>query len=242
MGKFFSRLSRPLQKFNVENRAFKAIDREKRPKAPRLHRASAVPDQDVAGIKKHLAAKDEHLHDRLKDVYVTSANPSNDSEEDSGNRPLPQDRSEVKAPTFGYAEPKMIPTGRISLRLALEMLSRHQAQPTVWTANKLSSEYDLDAANASRITKYFQVFELYMPQSEKEFAAPAGRLAESMKALTLSELDKSGTKLLEEYRKRTDDVGEIERRVHYTSENPPQRSLDDTTGDMTDVASEDVKK
>ena len=66
-------------------------------------------------------------------------------------RPLPLERRTV-IQEYGYVEPDYVPSGRLSLKQALQLLSKYQLDKTTHTVEKLSLEYSL---NPKEVGKYF---------------------------------------------------------------------------------------
>ncbi|KAK4310036.1 hypothetical protein Pmani_018369 [Petrolisthes manimaculis] len=154
MGKVVSVLSKrvfvkPVKDYNLEQRAFKEISKEKRPVAPRHESTTALIDEMVhaqsAETKRKLEVKDDLLLERLRDVYVTSQDVMPKQQiKSSPNRPLPADRTMHVDPEYGYFEPRNVPYGKITLKDAVQVISKHQENPDMWTPQRLSREYRLD--------------------------------------------------------------------------------------------------
>ncbi|XP_014677778.1 PREDICTED: protein NDUFAF4 homolog [Priapulus caudatus] len=179
MGKVISTLERKARHFNVENRAMKVISKEKRPTAKRpgsvdLDSAAAEHKAQVAAAVKE---KDARLEGMLKGVYLTStdavpdAKPAEDAARDV-RRPLPTDRSPVEQPEWGYAEPKTVPPGRLTLRQAVAFLTAHQADPRPTTLARLAADRNLGIDAARHLVAHFRIFEVYVPDAA---AAGGGR-------------------------------------------------------------------
>ena len=82
----------------------------------------------------------------------------------SAVRHLPEDRSKVVDPEFGYLEPVTIPPGRCSLRQALEFISLHQTEPEIHTVDKIAQNYYLEMDKVDSILKYFHMYQLHIPK------------------------------------------------------------------------------
>lgn len=177
MGKAASSLgykvSKPVREFNLEQRVAKELSREKRPAAPRHQTSAALFEEAVRGqseeVKSKLREKDEELHHRLKSVYVTSEDVTLPIKpiKDNPDRPLPIDRSVTVDPEFGFIEPKSVPYGKVTLRRAVEAISRHQEDPVLWTARRLAIEHKLSVELTEKMLKYFQTFVLVVPPNPK---------------------------------------------------------------------------
>lgn len=177
MGKAASSLgykaTKPLREYNLEQRVAKELSREKRPAAPRHQTTAALFEEAVRGqsqeVKSRLQEKDSDLHDRLKSVYVTSQDVMlpHTAIKDNPDRPLPMDRSVIIDPEFGFIEPKLVPYGKVTLRRAVEAITRHQEDPVLWTARRLAIEHKLSVELTEKMLKYFQTFVLVVPPNPK---------------------------------------------------------------------------
>lgn len=67
---------------------------------------------------------------------------------------------------YGYKETdaSKIPVGRISLRQAIEFISKSQQNPTEYTPEIIATEYKLDIEIVKNILENFKMFEVYLPQ------------------------------------------------------------------------------
>uniref|UniRef100_T1IZL8 NADH dehydrogenase [ubiquinone] 1 alpha subcomplex assembly factor 4 n=1 Tax=Strigamia maritima TaxID=126957 RepID=T1IZL8_STRMM len=165
MGKVLSVVSRPFRNYNVGNRAAKRIAQEKPKPAPR-HPSTIKYLKDTVDLpsSKDSAKIPEEYLSRLKQVYVKSEGPSaSDSETDASKRKLPKTRGAYSDPEYGFFEPEVIPTGKISMRQAIELLIRHQDDPDKWTAQMVAKEYKLDLVLTQQMLLYFRAYEMWMP-------------------------------------------------------------------------------
>lgn len=173
MGKVMSMLSRKVQRFNVENRAHKAISKDKPTPAPR-HKQSAkqlemMKEADTDFLEKH-NTKDSKLDDRLKDVYLVShatemmdkLNPPNP------DRPLPKRRTTSDDLEYGVYEPIDIRKGKCTLRQAVQFITDHNTEPAKHTAADIAAELKLDPETTMNILKYFKTFKLYIPEPKTD--------------------------------------------------------------------------
>ncbi|XP_045133569.1 NADH dehydrogenase [ubiquinone] 1 alpha subcomplex assembly factor 4-like [Portunus trituberculatus] len=175
MGKVASSLgykvTRPLREFNLEQRVTRELKKEKRPTAPRHQTTAALFEEAVRDqpeeVKSSLREKDTDLHQRLKSVYVTSQDVTVPVNPVNPDRPLPMDRSVTMDPEFGFIEPKSVPYGKVTLRRAVEAISRHQEDPVLWTARRLAIEHKLSIELTEQMLKHFQTFILVVPPNPK---------------------------------------------------------------------------
>merc|ERR1711915_640291 len=132
---------------------------ENRPKAPR-HTSTAKIIEDTIrdqpdDVKKSLAEEDPRLMNRLKQVYVTSHDPMPQKEiPDNPNRPLPVSRESRIDPEFGFFESQRVAYGKTSLRTAIEVITKHQEDPEIFTAKRLAMEHKLDIGITEKILHY----------------------------------------------------------------------------------------
>ncbi|XP_012260470.2 protein NDUFAF4 homolog [Athalia rosae] len=171
MGKVMSMMSRKVQRFNVENRAHKAISREKPTAAPR-HKISTrqldtIEQADADFLEKH-NIKDAVLDNRLKDVYLVSHVTEMSAKLDSvkSNRPLPQTRITSDDLEYGVYEPVEIPKGRATLRQIIKFITDHNTNPSRHTSADIAAQYKLSPETTVNILRYFKTLKLYIPDKK----------------------------------------------------------------------------
>uniref|UniRef100_A0A1I8NQR7 Protein NDUFAF4 homolog n=1 Tax=Stomoxys calcitrans TaxID=35570 RepID=A0A1I8NQR7_STOCA len=170
MGKVMSVVSRKINRFNVENRAHRVLERDKPTPAPKyesnLRDMERTVELDPNFVEK-LNKKDEALDKRLKNVYVTSEDRFIEygikRNEEADQKALPLDRKTPEDFEFGYMEPKRVTPGRCTLRQALKFITDHQSDPEQWTAARISEEYKLKPELTENILKYFRSYSIYIP-------------------------------------------------------------------------------
>ncbi|XP_068219468.1 NADH dehydrogenase [ubiquinone] 1 alpha subcomplex assembly factor 4 [Palaemon carinicauda] len=177
MGKVFSALGRkatnPVYNYNIEERAQRSIMKKNRPKAPRHESTAKLIEESVKSLpeatKEGLIAKDKELLERLRTVYVSSKDvtPETNISPEMPSRPLPADRNFTEDPEYGFHIPAKVPYGKITLRDAMEAISKHQQDPQLWTAKKVSYEYKIDTGVAEKMLTYFRTFLLVIPGEQK---------------------------------------------------------------------------
>ncbi|CAD7085040.1 unnamed protein product [Hermetia illucens] len=173
MGKVMSVMMRKANRFNVENRAHRLLDKEKRDIAPKfesnLRDMERVLKEEPDYIEKQ-SRKDTGLDNRLKQVYVTSKDTFIDLEKrqaENPNRPLPLDRAVVQDFEYGFMEPSRVTPGRCTLRQAMQFITDHNSDPEKWTRQKIAEEYKLKEENVGKILDYFRSFQIYIPDKHK---------------------------------------------------------------------------
>lgn len=68
-------------------------------------------------------------------------------------RQLPLDRQQVEEFEYGTKEPNRIPLGKATLRTALEFITKHQASPKEYNAQKIALEHSL---SEEKVRKLFE--------------------------------------------------------------------------------------
>lgn len=74
--------------------------------------------------------------------------------------------AQVEDPEFGYLEPANLTPGKISLRLALTMITEHKNDSQENSAPVLAEKYNLDVETTYHVLEYFQHYNLRLPSAE----------------------------------------------------------------------------
>ncbi|XP_023163784.1 protein NDUFAF4 homolog [Drosophila hydei] len=171
MGKAMSMVARKANRFNVENRAHRVLEREKPTPAPKyesnLRDMERTLELDPNFVDK-LNTKDASLDTRLKDVYVTSKDQfiQRVLQRQETDRPLPLERTTPDDFEYGYMEPTKTSSGHCTLRQAMQFINDHQIAPEEWTAMKIADQYKLKEAHVANILYYFKTFNIYIPDQK----------------------------------------------------------------------------
>lgn len=174
MGIVRSKLARAVRNYNVVYRAEKVLERRAKPDLapePAPKHASTVEKigsfrQENPELLEAVTTKSESLHDNLKSVYVESQgdNPEIQAkvkyEESLPVSRAVHDETELGSMEIDYD----VPAGKISLRTALELLSKHQQDPQTNSAAVLASEHQLDQADMQKVIRHFKVLQLHIPK------------------------------------------------------------------------------
>ena len=105
--------------------------------------------------------KDGELDSRLKNVYVTSQDPiiaDHTNRKTNPDKPMPMSRENVEFPEFGYHEPKQVSKGKLSIRQALLLISKHNQDPMENSPMRLANEFTIHPAVASKILLFLVLF------------------------------------------------------------------------------------
>uniref|UniRef100_A0A1A9WW74 Protein NDUFAF4 homolog n=1 Tax=Glossina brevipalpis TaxID=37001 RepID=A0A1A9WW74_9MUSC len=171
MGQVASFMVRKMNRFNVENRAQRVLEKDKPTPAPKyesnLRDMERTMKLDPTFLEK-LNTKDIELDQRLKNVYVTSKDSYDVSQlkAEKDRKDLPTDRSTPEDFEYGYQEPKRITVGRCTLRQALEFLTYHQDDPETWTAQKIADDYKMKAKLVEQILYHFKTHRVFIPDEK----------------------------------------------------------------------------
>ena len=84
---------------------------------------------------------------------------------------LPKDRKNFEGFEYGYEEPAVIPKGRLTLRHALEILSKSQNDPEGFSVDKIAAEYSLKVEDVNDILEHFKLFSMFSPKKKPEQSA-----------------------------------------------------------------------
>ncbi|CAH8494642.1 unnamed protein product [Dicrocoelium dendriticum] len=179
MGKVVSTIKRAVRNFDVERRAIKYIERsatrpEAAPKHPNTHRP--IWSQDAVS---KLFQRNPDLDNRVDKLNIRSCPikkgilPDGTDYVKQSTRRLPQ-RIEGSDPfpephiDYGFVVPESIPTGRITMRQAVNMIKAHQLQEN--TIDELAQSTTLEKDKVEAIVNHFMLFTIpskgyWMPPS-----------------------------------------------------------------------------
>lgn len=169
MGKVMSHfVKRPVRNWNVENRAFREIERQKdKPKLAPLHASTEKPIQDFRddnpGLLNEQQMKNEALHSRLGEMLAKP-----DKVPEPRSRSLPEDRGMREDPEYGYLEPTHVSKGFCSIRQALEFICEHHTDPKQNTANQIAQQYSLEPHNVEQILRHFKPLQVQIPKTDEK--------------------------------------------------------------------------
>jgi len=193
MGSGFSRVigtvwKRPLQRYNVEARAERELDRGKETakRAPRFlsdeQLLSQLRENQPEQLKEVTKTKDSGLHSMLKQVYVTSTdpddfNPDTLRQPENPERPLPQrltPKERRQAFVHPYADDCVKPrAGRVTLNVAQDIIIKFKEDPVANDANTLADAHQLDPELLKNALRHFRIFNTH---KNKDSNAQARRL------------------------------------------------------------------
>jgi len=162
------RAYRPVQNYNVEERAFKVISREKPTPAP-VHPGKMKDIMEAIKRDPELLTKgklDPKSMENMSKVFLTSQ--GNNPIIKARKKDLPMDRKGHEEYPYGTEEPAVIPQGKASMKQLLDLLINHQSKPRQFTADKLAAEYNLDVVDVRNVVEYFKPFQLYIPKKKEQ--------------------------------------------------------------------------
>ncbi|ESO03917.1 hypothetical protein HELRODRAFT_185592 [Helobdella robusta] len=178
MGKVASTLiKRPLQNVAVEHRAHKLVEKSNKPKTAPLHPSSVDQIQSYISenkdeLKKEIMDKNESLHNRLKGMVVNTPQIAEIKTKEKVKKNLPENRSKVEDPEFGYLEPETVREGHVTIKQAMEFLSKHFTDPIKYPVEDIAKDYKLNIEDVRKIVKYFNVFILQIPSKPTDSKEP----------------------------------------------------------------------
>ncbi|KYO40061.1 NADH dehydrogenase [ubiquinone] 1 alpha subcomplex assembly factor 4 [Alligator mississippiensis] len=157
-------LVRAFRNFNVENRAFRVLDRPKPTPAPQYPTARPAKPPE---IQHEIQKKDNRLLALLKNVYVDSKDPPMEVKVEGEGLPCKEEEYRLtKLGRYSALDIHRVPKGKISTVELLTFLNNHRLHPETWTAEKIAEEYSLDLKDVTSLLKYLAVFNMEIPSSE----------------------------------------------------------------------------
>ncbi|AWP19603.1 putative NADH dehydrogenase [Scophthalmus maximus] len=169
MSKMGARVTRMFRNFNLENRVFRELSKEKPQAAPR-HEAALPPSAGGSEAVEAMNQKNAPLLSLLRSVYVESKDPEAAAaaaaaevskevtgDDEAGRRPL---RFSLPGEQYGLVELTDVPKGKLTIPEALKALSSHHRQPQTWTAEKIAQEYVLDMKDTKALVEFFIPFQV----------------------------------------------------------------------------------
>lgn len=173
-------VKRPLQRYNVDNRAAKVITKIEDPMAPAERApwfdADMLAREEAIRNNKSIHKVEKDLLDRLKVVYVDSKDHQPDPRmEENPSRPLPQDVSQHYS-EFVPAQMRLdrpgqrrkLPPGKVSLDQSVNILSKFKESDGRFGPADISLEYKLNKEVAANIVRHFEIFNM-METNTREF-------------------------------------------------------------------------
>ena len=168
-------VKRPLQRYNVEHSAEKLITKFEDPtaaphRAP-MYKADADLMEEVRKSEEGIHKVGDQLLDRLKTVYVSNKDdePAPDPKQiENPDRPLPRDVSQHYV-NFVPAQMRLeraggrvkgLARGKVTLDMAVDMVTRHQATGGRYGAQEISADFKINKEVAANVIKYFEIFKM----------------------------------------------------------------------------------
>lgn len=179
---------RPLQRYNVDHRAEKVIRKIEDPTAAPMRAPMYASDaellEEIRRTKPEVAdsqvRKDSELHNRLRDVFITSEDPDMAPQPPRVDRPLPRDTRQYSY-DFVPAQRRLeregvsraLPRGKVSLEQAVEFIARHKETEGGQDHVVVADKYRVNPETARNTLKYFHVFSLMETNTrESEMTMP----------------------------------------------------------------------
>ncbi|XP_078398414.1 NADH dehydrogenase [ubiquinone] 1 alpha subcomplex assembly factor 4 [Cetorhinus maximus] len=158
-----ARLTRAMRNFNLENRAHRAISKEKARIAPRHPNSEALIEQQLSDHPEVHEAhnKNEELLSLLKDVYVDSKDiPAKKHVSAETSKQLQEHRLLKSTLNYELFNITKVPIGKLSIPEALTILNNHKLQPKIWTTDKIAEDYSLELKDVKGLLEFFKPFEI----------------------------------------------------------------------------------
>jgi len=218
---------RPLQRYNVEDRAHKLADKMEDPSAAPLRAPMYKSDASVLDhvrenypeVAKQTKRHDSELHERLKSVYVESRDPeAPQGKSTQSTKKLPKDihqysvdfvPAQLRQDTPDRA-PRTIQRGKVSLDQAVKFLTRHKETSGTFGHEAIASEYRLNPSVTKDALTYFHIFSMHVPKvRETELTKPDPLIAKEdwVKKITKKGIEPAPFKDMDDQIKMMDSSG-----------------------------------
>lgn len=73
-------------------------------------------------------------------------------------KPLPQDRGPIEQFQYGYKEPRVLPAGKLTIRILDEIMSKYKESKTNERLEELSNKYNIDREKLKILIEYYRPF------------------------------------------------------------------------------------
>ena len=146
-------VTRPLQRFNIESRTEKLLEKEKPQRAPQFPSTVEMVEnirRERPDIIEAASKKDTDLLKKLEDVYVSSQDPQHFDHEINSKitynpeRPMPS-KGIRSSPSYGFSEASQLKgsvnSGKTTLDTAQLMMAEFSKNPTADTLSSISSTH-----------------------------------------------------------------------------------------------------
>jgi hypothetical protein len=180
---------RPLQRFNVDHRAEKEInkfqDQNSAPVRAPMYQSDADLLAEIRNTNPEMAEsavrKDGELHTRLKSVYVESSDPELEpTKPNRPARPLPRDTSQYSydfVPAQFRLDTKdrlnrVVPRGKVSLEQAVDFLTRYKKTEGTFDHIAIADQYRLSPETTKQAVRYFTVFKMMETNTRESETTP----------------------------------------------------------------------
>jgi len=210
-------VKRPLQRYNVEHRAEKVINKIQDPDAPAMR--SPMYQSDAAlldeirktnpGMAESAVRRDGSLHQRLKSVYVESTDPVL---EESSSHPihaknLPKDTAQysydfvpaqLRLDTDQQAR-RTLPRGKVTIGQAVDFLTRFKETRGTFDHGAIADQYRLNPETTKHAVDYFTIFNITETKTRESESTPPDPLV-------------AGKDWVEKLQKPVDPIGHFKKR------------------------------
>jgi len=183
-------VKRPLQRYNVEHRAEKLIDKFQDPAA--APQRAPMYDSDSL-LRDAIKKSEENVHkvgpellDRLKVVYVDSKdnNPDQPRAPENPERPLPKDVTQHYQ-DFVPAQMRMerqglsrkVQRGKITLNQTVDLLGDFHQSKGAFGPEKISDKFKINKDVATNMVKYYELFSMMETTTREEEYHPPDPLS-----------------------------------------------------------------
>ncbi|XP_077977324.1 NADH dehydrogenase [ubiquinone] 1 alpha subcomplex assembly factor 4-like [Glandiceps talaboti] len=165
-----ARITRAVRNINAESRAHRIIGKEKPTAAPKHATSAKRIDEFIRStpqIAEEISEKHKQLNEFLKEVRVESTDGPAKTPDHSDMirrqataKQLPRNTSKRDI-SESFDAPVVVRQGRLSVPMALDLLSKHKRNPDEWPVERLAEDFKLDVEITTDILHYFKALRLH---------------------------------------------------------------------------------
>lgn len=155
-------LKREAQMYNVEERAFKHLDKQDKSQVGKAAPKYPSTTQSEEFEYKDLNEKDDNLISRMQKISLSRVDGSEEVKARESKPKLSrEEQTHVQSPEYGYTEPDVIPEGKCTLRQALEFISKHHDSDG-YSVDQIATDYKLKSQDVQNILDCFVCFKIHV--------------------------------------------------------------------------------
>lgn len=159
-------VSRPLQRFNIENRAVKYLGPDAAKYSPAPRAIGPISGLSLRELPRYPGFKsvsgkraDDHLVIEASNKLTVIKTESTPKQIEAGNRPLPKSTDLQLQDLSAIWETTRVPPGRLNLNMLQEIMINKLADPN-WTSKAIAEEYNIREEYAEKLIGHLRQFRI----------------------------------------------------------------------------------